>query len=206
MKYLLSKKTRRVAAALAVGLAISLPATSHAGTDLYLGELMPGGWNFCPRGTAEADGQLLAISSNTALFSLLGTQFGGDGRTTFGLPDLRGRSPLHEGTGPGLPNIRIGQRGGAVSTTITTAQMPPHNHSAWGTKSLVDKAGSKNALPGPISITPPVNQFSGAGVADRQFKTTMIGNTGGGQSIQTQSPYLGITWCIATVGVFPSRN
>jgi len=201
------KKTiRSTAAALAVGLAISLPATSHAGTDLYLGELMPGGWNFCPRGTLRADSQILPINQNSALFSLLGTTFGGDGRTTFGLPDLRGRSPLHNGTGPGLPNISLGQRGGNVSTTITTAQMPSHNHSAWGTKSLADKAGSKNALPAPISITPPVNQFSGAGVADRQFKTSMIGNTGGGQSVPTQSPYLGVYWCIATVGIFPSRN
>lgn len=205
MKQLSKKTIRSAAAAFTVGLAVSLPATSHAGTDLYLGELMPGGWNFCPRGTARADGQLLPISQNSALFSLLGTQFGGDGRTTFALPDLRGRSPLHNGTGPGLPNISIGEKGGAVQTTISVAQMPAHSHTVNGTSELTSKAGPQNALLGPISISPPVKAYS-RGNPDRTFRSSMISNTGGGQAIPTQSPYLGITWCIATQGTFPSRN
>ena len=205
MKHISKKSIRSAAAALAVGLAVSLPATSHAGTDLYIGELMPGGWNFCPRWTAAADGQLLAISQNQALFSLLGTTYGGDGRTTFALPDLRGRAAIHEGNGPGLPNINLGQKGGSVSTIITPTQMPSHTHEVFGTSDLVSKAGPRNALLGPTSITPPVNMFS-RGSPTLRMKAGMIGNTGNNQPIATQSPYIGVTWCIALTGVFPSRN
>lgn len=205
MIHIFKKTIRSTAAVLAIGFAVSIPTISHAGPDAYVGELMAGGWNFCPRGTARADGQLLPISSNTALFSLLGTQFGGDGRTSFGLPDLRGRIPMHNGAGPGLPSVSIGQRGGATQTAITTAQMPSHTHDAFGTSDLVSKAGPRNALLGPTSITPPVNMFS-RGAPNRQMKAGMIGNTGGSAPVSIQNPYVGITWCIATQGIFPSRN
>ena len=95
-----------------------------------IGEIMTVGFNFAPRSWALCQGQLLAVSSNTALFSLLGTEFGGDGRTTFALPDLRGRLMKGVGHGPGLTTVRQGQRGGHDSVTLTVAQLPPHNHTA----------------------------------------------------------------------------
>ncbi|MCB0630228.1 MAG: phage tail protein, partial [Lewinella sp.] len=99
----------------------------------FLGQIQPFGFNFPPRGWAFCDGQLLAISSNTALFSLLGTMYGGDGRTTFALPDLRGRSIVHIGTGPGLSHITQGEKGGRENVTLTTANMPSHNHAVRAT-------------------------------------------------------------------------
>jgi len=206
MKNTIKKTITRTTAVLVIGLAASMPVNSYAGSDPYIGELMAGGWNFCPRGTARADGALLPISQYSALFSLLGTNFGGDGRTSFALPDLRGRIPMHAGNGPGLPNVRIGQRGGTAQTNITTSQMPSHSHTAKGTAALSNKAGPHGALLGPDSIRPPINKYSRDAAADRIFDASMIANTGGGQPISTQSPYLGITWCIATTGTFPSRN
>lgn len=101
-----------IAAALTSAMTAAAPA-AHAGPDEYLGEIITVGFNFCPRGTMEADGRLLPINENTALFSLLGTQYGGDGRTTFALPDLRGRTIIGAGQGPGLPDYRIGEKGTA---------------------------------------------------------------------------------------------
>jgi hypothetical protein len=101
---------------------------SRSATDPFLGEIMTVGFTFCPRGWAELDGQLLDISTHTALFSLLGTTYGGDGRTTFALPDLRGRTAVHEGQGPGLSNWPLGLRRGVEEVTLTEAQMPSHSH------------------------------------------------------------------------------
>jgi microcystin-dependent protein len=108
-----------ITAALTGALMAAAPA-AHAGPDEYLGEIITVGFNFCPRGTLEADGRLLPISENTALFSLLGTQYGGDGRTTFALPDLRGRTIIGAGQSPGLPNYAIGQKG-------TSGALPDNN-------------------------------------------------------------------------------
>ncbi len=111
-----------VAAMVASLMTMSTPA--HAGTDAFLGEIAQFGFNFCPRGWAATNGQLLAISQNTALFSLLGTMYGGDGRTTFGLPDLRGRVVVGPGRGPGLDNYRLGARGGQEQVTSPTIAVP----------------------------------------------------------------------------------
>ena len=96
--------------------------------DPFIGMIVMFGGNFAPRGWATCDGQLLSISQNTALFSILGTTYGGDGRTTFGLPDLRGRVAIHPGTGPGLTNYKLGQKSGVNDVTLQVAQIPPHNH------------------------------------------------------------------------------
>lgn len=101
---------------------------SRSGLEPFLAEIMLFGGNFAPRGYAFCDGQLLSIAQNSALFSLLGTNYGGDGRTTFGLPDLRGRVPIHAGNGPGLSDYRLGQEGGSETTTLTIQQLPSHNH------------------------------------------------------------------------------
>jgi microcystin-dependent protein len=111
-----------ITAALTGALMVAAP-TAHAGPDEYLGEIITVGFNFCPRGTLEADGRLLPISENTALFSLFGTQYGGDGRTTFALPDLRGRTIIGAGQGPGLPNYAIGQKG-------TSGAVPDNNRNS----------------------------------------------------------------------------
>src|ERR1044072_7080771 len=122
---------RRAAVLAAAAFAAALsnwPSASAQASDMYLGQLMMVGFNFCPRGWTEADGQILAISTNSALFSLYGTTYGGNGQTTFALPDLRGRVPAHVGQGPGLAPVTQGQVMGADSTTLTLSQMPMHNH------------------------------------------------------------------------------
>lgn len=106
-----------IAAAVTSALMATAAPAAHAGPDAYLGEIVTVGFNFCPRGTMEADGRLLPISDNTALFSLFGTMYGGDGRTTFALPDLRGRTVIGAGQGPGLPDYRVGQKGNLESGT-----------------------------------------------------------------------------------------
>ena len=104
-------------------------------SDPFIAEIIMFGGNFAPRGWAFCDGQLLSISSNSALFSILGTTYGGDGRTTFGLPDLRGRVAMHPGSGPGLTQRRLGEKSGMETVTLTTNQIPSHNHTATATAS-----------------------------------------------------------------------
>ena len=110
----------------------------------FIGEISMVAFTFAPRGWAFCDGQLLAISQNTALFSLIGTTYGGDGRTTFALPDLRGRVPLHMGNGPGLTSRPEGQKGGSETVTLTVSQMPAHNHQANASSTTSDKPGPIN--------------------------------------------------------------
>jgi microcystin-dependent protein len=162
-----------------------------------LGEVRLFAGNFAPRGWAFCDGQLLAISSNTALFSILGTNYGGDGRTTFGLPDLRGRAPIHSGQGPGLPEYRLGQRGGQENFILTTAQLPRHYHN-------IQTAAEGNT-------DDPVNNYvAGAGlnsfstVSNTTSKATA--DVGEYQPVNNMQPYLAINYIICLQGVFPSRN
>jgi microcystin-dependent protein len=172
---------------------------------------------FCPRGYAAADGQILAISQHTALFSLIGTTYGGDGRTTFALPDLRGRSPVHVGNGPGLSSIRQGQKGGAETVTQTAAQMASHSHAATTTAALRGKGGGGNTgnsanLTGRVLAARNNAKIYGPGPANAAMDassivaTTMLGSTGGSQAQDNRSPYLSLRYCIALTGVFPSRN
>ena len=167
--------------------------------DPFIAEIIMFGGNFAPRGWAFCDGQLLPISSNSALFSILGTTYGGDGRTTFALPDLRGRVSMHPGNGPGLSSRRLGEKGGTEHNTLTTAQLPAHNHA------LAAKEEANAADPSGSFI---------AGTGSNAFGTTAgvtmnaaaIGNTGGGQSVNNIQPYECVNYIIALVGVFPSRN
>ena len=179
----------------------SMPAA--AASDPFIGELMLFGGNFCPRGWASADGQLLAINDNQALFALLGTTYGGDGRTTFGLPDLRGRSPINRGQGPGLANVTLGQQGGTESLSIAVDNLPPHSHEVQATNATGTKNGPGTDFLAVPNIT--ANIYSD-GPPNRIMDPAMITNTGGGVPIQKRSPYLGMQWCIALQGIFPSRN
>lgn len=166
----------------------------------FIGQIQPFGFNFPPRGWATCDGQLLPISQNTALFALLGTTYGGDGRTTFALPDLRGRVPIHMGNGPGLSSYTIGQKSGVETVTLTVPQLPSHNHT-HACSSDDPNAGS------------PVNNVPAA-VANPIYSTTqnalmspsVIGNAGGSQPHENRQPYLTINFCICLQGIFPSRN
>ena len=176
-------------------------------SEPFIGQIMPIGFNFAPRGWALCDGQLLDIASHSALFSLLGTAFGGDGRTSFALPDLRGRIAKHVGTGAGLNPVSWGQRGGAEYHTLTVSELPSHNHTGvahahktGGTSAnpnnnfwAFDDDGEKIYSPGPADTT------MNPGAVTTNF-------TGGGQSYNIENPYLGIYFCIALIGVFPSRS
>ena len=170
--------------------------------DPYLGQIQAFGFNFAPRGWAFCHGQLLSISQYSALFSLLGTTFGGDGRTTFGLPDLRSRSIVGMGQGSGLENISWGERGGAYSHTLTAAQMPQHNHSV---KVGVNTGAGDEATPTGVLASIP-NGFSEDPTAGASLGGVTQQNMGGSQSFNIRNPYLGISVCIATTGIFPSRN
>ncbi len=174
--------------------------------DPFLGQIMPVGFNFAPRGWALCNGQLLAISQYSALFSLLGTTFGGDGRTTFGLPELRGRSIVHVGTGPGLPAITWGEKIGSV--TISTGNMPAHTHaySVQATTTAANQstpAGHVPALAEDANRNA-INIYSNATPNTALGGATATGSTGSGS--QFRNPMLGIYYCIALQGVYPSRN
>lgn len=195
-------------AAFAMAAALSVtPAPAKADNNPYIGDIMMTGANFCPRSWAAAKGQLLAISSNTALFSLIGTTYGGDGRTTFALPDLQGRVATGQGRGPGLSQRSQGQKYGVSTYTLTTQNMPQHSHSVFANNLDGDKAGPGNKL---LAAAPP----SGTGSetiysqepATRQMASGMIGTSGGNQPIIIADPSLVITYCIALVGVYPSRS
>ncbi len=192
------------ATALALATMFSAPASVACSPEPYLGSICVTAAVFCPRGYAEASGQILAISSNSALFSLMGTTYGGDGRTTFGLPDLRGRSAVGIGTGPGLSNINQGQKGGAETVTLTAAQIPSHTHQA-------------RAISAPGDTNSPVNNTWStdlgvasatyhSGTPDADMNNAAIDNTGGGQSHENRSPYIGLRHCIAIQGLYPPRN
>lgn len=195
---------KSIAAAALAGSIASFALDAQAGPDEYIGQIFMTAANFCPRGTARADGQLLPISQNQALFSLLGTNYGGDGRTTFALPDLRGRVPVHPGTGPGLEQRQLGQKGGQDRQTLTQAQMPTHVHSVSGSGSASGSAhAAKNAHSAPSSDKVVSNGQAG-GAGDGASSTT--GAEGGGQSFSVLDPYLSVNFCVVTQGIFPSRS
>jgi len=208
------RSTRSLCAVLALGLSLSAPQAAQAGSEPFLGEIQMVGFNFAPRGWAHCDGQLLPINSYPALFSLLGTTYGGDGRTTFALPDLRGRSAVHPGAGPGLSPIQWGQRGGAEFQTLTTAQMPSHSHSATTSATLKGvNARGDSATPGgnALASKPRTNIYSTtapnvAMAAGSVTATTTVNNTGGSQQFSIRDPFLGVYHVIALQGIFPSHN
>ena len=166
----------------------------------FIGEISIFAGDFPPRGWAFCNGQLLSISQNTALFSILGTIYGGDGRTTFALPDLRGRAPMQPRIGPGLSPRQLGERSGAEEVTLTIAQMPSHNHILNNNNDLSAPDGTKY-LNAPFDDTtgdvPPTSHHLG----DQTFSYE-----GGGQSHNNMQPYLAINYVIALVGTYPSRS
>ena len=194
-------------AATAFAGSLSFNTISHAGSNPFIAETMVFGGNFCPRGWARMDGQLLSISSNTALFSLLGTTYGGDGRTTFGLPDVRGRSIIGDGSGAGLSTFRIGQRGGQETTTLTEPNMPSHTHRV----AVATNRGRANSTDpaGNVFGTADSDTYVSGGNARGNFMsedTIQLNSAGSGTAFENRDPYIAMTNCIALIGVFPSRS
>ncbi|HKA20827.1 MAG TPA: tail fiber protein [Blastocatellia bacterium] len=169
-------------------------------SEPFLGMIAIYPYSFAPRGWAFCQGQILPIAQNTALFSLLGTTFGGNGQTTFGLPDLRGRFPNSSGQGPGLSSYDLGQVGGTESVTLTINQLPAHTHP-------VAPAASTNA---PSASKPTGNYPAAGNFYDSATNAAMgsfpSGPTGGNQPAGIINPYLTLNYCIALEGIYPSRN
>lgn len=162
--------------------------------------------NFAPRGWAFCNGQLLPISQNTALFSLIGTTYGGDGRTTTALPNLEDRVPMHPGRGPGLTARRLGERGGTEMVTLTEAQMPNHSHTMSASSSPGERAGPvtngvSNALARGTGSSQYTDQTNTVALADEA-----VPSTGGGQPHNNLQPHLVLNFIIALVGLYPSRS
>ena len=219
----MSKLPLKSMLAVAMTTATLLPLSAAAcGTDPFIGTICAFGFNFCPRGYADADGRLMLISQNQALFALLGTQYGGNGTTNFGLPDLRGRSVVGSGQGPGLSNIDIGQAAGTEQVKLNVNQLPSHTHTAATSVTVntaikaVSGAGNSTNPTGNAWATSSSrdnvysNVAPNASMASGTVTTTASGNTtinpaGDSQPFSNRSPYLGIKYCIATEGIFPSR-
>lgn len=182
----------------------------------FIGQIMMFGGNFAPRGWALCDGQLLPISQNQTLFSILGTTYGGDGETTFGLPDLRGRLAMHAGTGPGLTPRQLGSKGGSESITPAVAQMASHTHAATSTSTAKAHPTEGNATaPGGLVWAksgqgdPDYGPLDGSAEdmhAGAIVTSTTNANTGGGVQEPNMPPYQAVNFIIALVGVFPSRD
>ncbi|HEX3918317.1 MAG TPA: tail fiber protein [Caulobacteraceae bacterium] len=194
-------------------------------SDFYLGQIIHGAWNFAPRGTAMCAAQLLPISQNTALFSLLGTNYGGNGTTNFQLPDLRGRAAVNAGQGPGLSNYNVGQIGGNENATLTISNMPTHTHTFSSTSTFSASGAQPHAsanvpatgsvlghsvdiAPNPTSA-PAIYCPSGTATPIALGGLNVAGtnsNAGGSQAFSILNPYLAITIVIALTGIYPTRS
>ena len=173
-------------------------------SEPFLAEVRIFGFNFAPQGWAFCDGQILPINQNQSLYSLLGTIYGGDGRTSFALPDLRGRAPMHEGdNGPG-PNHLLGRKGGAETVALTAAQIPSHGHEARATTT----APASTTQAGNLLSAADGTRFAvvpyGEGTNATPIAAGTVANAGLGQGHDNMQPYLGLSFCIALRGLFPS--
>jgi len=187
-------------------------------SEPFIGQIQAFGFNFAPRGWAFCDGQILPISQSQALFSLIGTFYGGDGRTTMGLPDLRGRTPIHMGRGPGLSDRRIGTKYGFEYVTLATTEMPSHKHDVTisqmtATLNAINDDG-ENKTPGGHTIANSAQEFYSDAAPNTPMHagsvtlngTGAISDTGGSQPHQNMQPFLVVNYCIALMGVYPSRS
>jgi microcystin-dependent protein len=173
----------------------------------YLGEIRIFGFGFAPRGWALCSGQLLSIQQNTALFSLLGTDYGGNGTQTFGLPDLRGRVPINQGQGPGLSPYILGEQAGTENTTLLINNMPQHNHPAHCNNANGISASPANNFWAEGNDGGSANNSLGySGTTNTSMNPNAIGVAGGSQPFSILQPYLAINFCIALVGIFPTRS
>lgn len=173
-------------------------------SEPFLGEIRMFGGTFAPTGWALCNGQLLPISQNTALFSILGTTYGGNGTSTFALPDLRGRVAVHQGQGAGLSPYLPGEQTGVENVTLLQNQMPIHNHVVNADGNAGGKTTPTGNFPGTVSGTAAEKIYSGASGAT--MNPAMIASAGGSQPVKIIQPVLCVTFIIALQGIFPSRN
>lgn len=232
--------TKNPARALSLACAIALPLiaaqpAAACGSEPTLGEICTFGFNFCPQGFLPANGSLVSINQNQALFSLLGVYYGGDGRTTFGVPDLRGRAVVGTGQGAGLSNVNLGQMRGAEQATLSVNQMPNHTHATQytspsvtqptvnvavtaklagataGTPAATLQLGDTGRAPIYVASSAAGNNVALAGVSATASGVALSGGgvaiaaTGGNQPVATLPPELGLTVCIASQGIYPMR-
>lgn len=203
-------------------------------SDPFIGEIRLFGFNFNPRGWVFCSGALMAISTNSTLFSLLGTTYGGDGRTTFGLPDLRGRTPLNKGRHPGsLYDWRMGQKAGQENHTLTIPEMPVHSHGATFAATSAGSAATLEASVGPATLATPSDgsylavNMDGRNLGQKIYRvnagsdtvalggvsgggastgTVTVNNNGSSQAFSIIQPTLALNYCMASVGIYPSRS
>ena len=174
--------------------------------DPFIGEIRLMGFKVLPRGWAECNGQMLSIAQNQALFSILGTYYGGDGRNTFALPDLRDRNPVGMGAGPNRSPRNLGQTGGKSFVTLDQTSVPQHTHAVY----LSNVAGTvtapaNNVAPGAVARRNNV-YIDKSGQVVKPMKDGTVGSTGGGQPHENRQPGLGLRFCISLLGIFPSRS
>ena len=167
-------------------------------SEPFLAEIRIVGFSFAPRGWAFCDGQILPINQNQLLYSLLGTTFGGDGRTTFALPDLRGRVPIHKGSS-NVTNHLLGHRGGGETHSLAANEMPQHTHAA---KASSNTANNPNPGARVLADSAP-NELYGGATSLQAMRSGTIANAGGGQAHSNMQPYLAVNFCIAILGLFP---
>lgn len=183
-------------------------------SDPLIAEIKMFAGNFAPRGFAFCSGQILSIAQNTALFSLLGTTYGGNGQTTFGLPDLRGRCPVHVGQGPGLPSVVLGEMAGSPTTTLTPSQMPAHIHTLSSGRAKMPCSSGAGDSDNPTGAIPAgsatdENYAATGSATDVMADANLTGTTdpaGSSQPFSNMQPFLGINFIIALEGIYPSRN
>ena len=169
----------------------------------YVGEIRMFGGNFAPSGWAFCDGRLLAISENDTLFNLIGTTYGGDGESTFALPDLRGRVPVHQGQGPGIAqSYQLGERAGAETVTLTTSQLPAHSHPFVASTG----GGGSNTPQNNVAATPAVTKLYRLTSPSDALAANLVQQVGGSQPHENRMPYISITYIISLFGIFPSQS
>lgn len=179
-------------------------------SDAYIAQILIFAGNFAPRAWAFCEGQTMPIASNTALFSLVGTTYGGDGRTTLGVPDMRGRAAIHAGRGPGLSERRLGAKGGSETNMLTVNQLASHNHQ---TTTTVAVNGNNGDVSGPVSafLSKETDRNYSGNAPDRTMASgavtaTVENSTGGGTGANNLQPYLSMYYIICIQGVYPSRS
>lgn len=182
-------------------------------TEPFIGEVKLLAFQFAPKSYMQCNGQILSIASNTALFSLLGTTYGGNGQTTFGLPDLRGRMPIGQGSGPGLPSHSMGEVSGNTSVALITSNIPAHNHPAAGitvNMPVSTGGGGSNSPVNTFLATSSSDVYAEAATPNTNYGALTVGGntgvTGSSYPFSIMNPYLVMNYSIATSGIYPSRN
>ena len=175
-------------------------------SEPYIGQIMLFAGNFAPRGWAFCQGQIMAIATNTALFSILGTTYGGNGQTTFALPDLRGRVPVGQGQGPGLSNYVLGEQSGSETVTLIITEVPAHTHLLNCNNAGPTVDNPNNALPAPLVDSSGAQVTGYATTANGLMAPNAIQPAGGSQPHQNLQPFTVLNYIIALEGIYPSRN